>query len=220
MASPRKPKAVATPEAVIEVAAFTYSLESVIEATKEDSFVYTCAAFHNPLIESGDVIVNRTLENESGDFATRATAKHLNQNESTEMTTEQAPATQSTTTSTPVRVFEIKTGEIPASTRRTGGVSAGRKSIYPFDALEVAQYFFVPDAGEKVAVTSMASTVTGANARYAEVVEGQTRVNRKGVTVPVTRQLRKFKLFDGSEMIDGVEVKGAKVFRVPVDTAE
>lgn len=214
MASPRKSKAVATIEAKTEIAEFAYSLESVIAATKEDSFVYTCAAFHDPLIESGDVIVNRTLENESGDFATRATAKHLNQTESTEMTTEQTPAAQSTVTA---RVFEIKSGVIPTSTRRVGGVSAGRKSIYPFDALEISKYFFVPDAGEKLAITSMASTVTGANARYAEVVEGETRVNRKGVTVPVTRQLRKFKLFEGVEVIDGVEVKGAMVFRVPVE---
>jgi len=227
MASPRKSAKAVAQTAVAPT--FAYTLESVIEATVQSGFVYTSPAFHNPLVESGDVEVNPTLENENGEFATRATAKHLPivaqpepEPESITMTETVTQTPAPVAAAAPVRNFEIKLREIPATARKSSGIRAGRSPIYPFDKLCLPETgtsyesFFVADSGEKPAVTSLASTVSGANARYAEVVEGQTRVNRKGKTVPVTRQLRKFKAVEGTEVINGVAVKGAFVFRVPV----
>lgn len=97
---------------------------------------------------------------------------------------------------------------VPKSSRRT------RTSAFPFDKLEVGQSFFVaatearPDPAK-----SLASTVNGANARFSEVVEGETRTNRKGNSVAVTKQLRKFIVRQDTK--DGVA--GARVFRVELD---
>lgn len=181
-----------------------FSLEQVIAATKADSFVYTPAEFHAPLIASGDVEINSEMTDDAGNIATRATQKHLESNPVTQ--TAQKPK------------FEIKTAsELPTRTRASGGNRAGRAPIYPFDQLEVNQYFFVPNDGEKVAAKSLASTVAAANVRHSEEIAGSTRVNRKGNSVVATRQLRRFKVFDTVETIEGVEVKGAKVFRVALD---
>ena len=70
-----------------------------------------------------------------------------------------------------------------------------RTSKYPFDQLEVGQSFFIA-ATEEVPnpMRSYASAVTGANKRFAEEVPGETRVNRKGNTVPLTRQTREFSM--------------------------
>lgn len=229
MASPRKSAKVAPKDAtpaVAEASTFAYTLESVIEATLNGGFVYTSAAFHSPLVESGDVEVNPELVNENGEIATRATAKHLPTVAQPEPETESVQMIEQTATvaatATP-RNFAIKLREMPTITRKSSGIRAGRTPIYPFDQLGLPETgtayesFFVADSGEKSAVTSLASTVSGANARYSVEVEGQTRVNRKGKTVPVTRQLRKFKAVEGVEIVEGVEVKGAFVFRLPVD---
>lgn len=227
MASPRKVASVATP-VVAEAQTFAYSLESVIEATLNSGFVYTSPAFHLSLIESGDVEVNPELVNENGEVATRATAKHLPtvaqpEPESIKMIEQTATVAATVAATATPRNFAIKLREMPTITRKLSGVRAGRTPTYPFDQLGLPETgtayesFFVADSGEKSAVTSLASTVSGANARYAEVVPGEFRVNRKHKTVPVTRQLRKFKAVEGVEIIDGVEVKGAFVFRLPVD---
>lgn len=194
------------------------SLQTVIDATKADGFVYTPASFHDPLIASGDVEINVEMKDEAGNIATRATDKALNT-----VNTQTTPAG----TAAPEKVapkFEIEAGiPIPARTRVAGaGLRAGRTPIYPFDALEIGQSFFVPNVGEKSAAKAMASTVAGANSRYVEVIEGQTRENRKGKTVPATKQLRKFKIFDTErDVTDAAGVvtkqKGARVFRVALD---
>lgn len=230
MASPRKSAKTVAPVAQPEPVTFAYSLESVIEATLNSGFVYTSAEFHNPLIESGDVEVNPELVNENGEVATRATAKHLPavaqpepETESVQMTETSTPAVATVAATATPRNFAIKLREMPTITRKSSSVRAGRTPIYPFDQLGLPESgtayesFFVADSGEKSAVTSLASTVSGANARYSVEIDGQTRVNRKGKTVPVTRQLRKFKAVEGVEIVDGVEVKGAFVFRLPVD---
>lgn len=106
---------------------------------------------------------------------------------------------------------------LPVSEKRT---RAPRGSIYPFDQLGLAdgakfgQSFFVPNTEAKPdAAKALASTISSANARYAEVVAGQTMINRKGREVPATRQLRRF-------IVRSVEengVKGARVWRVAVE---
>lgn len=100
--------------------------------------------------------------------------------------------------------------------KRTGGGRTG--SSYPFDDLAVGQAFFVAATAERPdPARQLGSTVTGANERHSEVIEGETRVNRKGREVPVTRPLRKFEiraLEDGAAF--GPEfagVKGAGIWR-------
>lgn len=204
MASRKNTKAVQPATAAANI-----SLQTVIDATKAGNFVYTSPSFHESLIQSGDVEINPAMTNEAGEVATRATDKAMNMT-----ATQTAPAA-----ATAKPKFEIKTGEIPARVRKAStGLRAGRAPIYPFEQLEINQYFFVPNASEdKPAYKAIASTVAGANARYVEIIPGETRVNRKGKTVDATKQLRKFVAFDTVEAdAEGNEVKGAKVFRVPL----
>lgn len=93
-----------------------------------------------------------------------------------------------------VQIGQIVGGvEMPAAKRAPGG----RQGKFPFDQLEVGQSFFVPDVAgaEKPMSKTMASTVSTANARYAEEIPGETRLNRRTrEQVPATRQTRKFEL--------------------------
>lgn len=205
MASPRNRSAAAKTVA----ADIAFSLAAVIDATKAGGFLYTPAEFHQPLVESGDVEVNAEMvEDGTGNLATRATAKHLESKDAmTEAKTPEAAAKPS---------FVIETVPMPEKKASVSGLRAGRTPIYPFDALEIGQSFFVADkSADKPAFKAMASTVAGANARFTEEIAGQTRVNRKGATVTATKQLRKFKIFDTERTLeDGTVQKGARVFRV------
>lgn len=230
MASPRKTsaaKASAPAAATDTVATGAFSLAAVIAATVAGNFLYTPVAFHAPLIESGDVEVNPDMKDEYGNIATRATTKHVQESnqvtDSTNTAVSQGPAVAAVAKP----VFEVESNvAIPEKVKGAStGLRAGRTPIYPFDALEIGQSFFVPNKGDKSAAKAMASTVAGANARFTEEVEGQTRVNRKNNTVPVTKQLRKFKIFDTERTVtadDGTASvqKGARVFRVALDSAE
>lgn len=206
MATPRKGKPAAT--APFESSAPQITLEHVQDATKAGNIVYTSAEFHTPFIKSGEVEINPSMTDEHGNIATRAIFK-----EETTMTE------TATVAATAKPVFAVESGlAIPDRVRKTGGARAGRTPVYPFDGLEVGGSFFVADkSADKPAVKAMASTVAGANARYSEEVEGQTRINRKGAVVPVTKQLRLFKVFDTHlDPADTTSQKGARVFRVAI----
>lgn len=106
-------------------------------------------------------------------------------------------------TSEPRPTFSLEDDvELPANAAR------GRKTeMYPFEQMKPGQSFFVAATADKPEpAKSLASTVSGATKRYAEVVEGETRTNRKGRTVPVTRETRKF-------VVKAVE-GGARVWRI------
>lgn len=109
-------------------------------------------------------------------------------------------------------MFKIESNiAVPKASKRT------RASAYPFDELEVGQSFFVPATAERPdPAKTMGSTVNGANARFSEEIPGETRTNRKGNVVPATRQLREFIVRPVTEDVDGVEVKGARVWRIEV----
>jgi len=113
--------------------------------------------------------------------------------------------------------FAIEDGVKIPTIKRTGSAT----SIYPFDALEVGQSFFVsatedmPSPGK-----SLASTVSSASKRYA-IENGTRTINRRNkasgemeqVEVPAYDYERKF-------MVRSVEengVKGARVWRVEVE---
>ncbi len=198
----------------------TITLADIVAATKgEQGYMYAPREVLEPLVQSGDVIVNHDEgANEQGWFMAKATSKALG-----------VTAEDSAKTETAKPKFEIESNiVVPERKRNSTGLRAGRTPIYPFDALEIGQSFFVPDADGKSAHKSMASTLSGVNTRYSEEVPGQTRVNRKGATVPATKQTRKYVSFDTDRTIDeklaqstglavGTVQKGARIFRVALD---
>lgn len=98
---------------------------------------------------------------------------------------------------------------------RTRAPSAAK---YPFDSLEIGDSFFIADdeVANGDAYKTMASTISGTNARYSEDT-GKTRPNRKDAskTVAVRKQLRQFEHRRWTE--NGVT--GARVWRVEVDNS-
>lgn len=102
--------------------------------------------------------------------------------------------------------IQIETAAIP-EVKRARGRKPGQCK-YPFDMLEVEtnNSFFIADREEKQAIKTVSPSVAEANRRYSEPIEGETRINRKGNTVPATRQIRKFIV----RKVEG----GARVFRV------
>jgi hypothetical protein len=113
-----------------------------------------------------------------------------------------------------VSKFEIE-ANIPLPTKTRGT----RKSAFPFDALEIGQSFFVPNDNFKSgdAAKSLASTVNNANKQHSEVIEGETKLNRKKREVPVTKQLRQFIVRADVKQTEAGPVEGARVFRVALD---
>lgn len=163
--------------------------------------LYTSPAVHDALVAEGLVEINPTMTNEAGEIATRATQKAIDTMSNTETKTAAPTAAKSGF------VIEDDVAMPTSSGRGRGG------NTYPFDDLEVGQSFFVANTEDKPnAAKSLASTVSSATARYAEVIEGQTKTNRKGETVEATRETRKFvvRAVDESDKGRG---KGARVWR-------
>lgn len=159
--------------------------------------MYTSPDVHASLVEAGLVEINPGMTNEAGEIATRATQKGIDSMNTATNTGTAAPA------SAPVASSFAIEDNVPMPT--TSGRGRGG-NVYPFDALAVGQSFFVPNTEDKPnAAKSLASTVSSATARYAEVVEGQFKTNKKGEQVPVTRETRKF-------VVRSVE-GGARVWR-------
>lgn len=110
--------------------------------------------------------------------------------------------------------------EMPSVKRSGGGGRRAQPEKYEFSKMEEGHSFFVADKEDGTPATkTLASTVSGANERYSEVVEGQTRKNRNGKEVPVRRALRRFVV---RAVADGGPwgfpgVSGAGVWRVPVE---
>jgi len=69
--------------------------------------------------------------------------------------------------------YEIITGAVLPPSKR-GNRGGGAPTQYPFDALEVGQTFFVSNDDKPNAVKKLGSTVSSANARYAEPT-GETK---------------------------------------------
>lgn len=165
-----------------------------------------------PLVEAGLVEINPGMTDENGNVATRATQKGIESldsaatvadNATSEATSATAATGETGETQKVKTMFKIE-DSIPVPTisgRGRGG------NVYPFDALEVGQSFFVPNSEDKPnAAKSLASTVSSATARFAVPSEdGATKTNKKGETVPVMVETRKF-------VVRAVE-GGARVWR-------
>lgn len=171
--------------------------------------VYTSPEVHLPLVEAGLVEINPAMTNENGEVATRATQKGIESLDSAATVADNATSETQTETAVTVTTQKAKTmfkieDTIPVPTisgRGRGG------NVYPFDQLEVGQSFFVAnDESKPKAAKSLASTVSSATARYAvPATDGATKTNKKGETVPVMVETRKF-------VVRSVE-GGARVWR-------
>lgn len=210
MATTRKASRKTAPAvAVAEVGSAT--LEHIVEATLDSSkgFLYTSAAVHTPLAEAGLVEVNPSMANEAGELATRATQKGIDsisnngENQTSETQGEQQPAkTEKVKT-----MFQLEDNVALPSISGRGRTG----TTYPFDAMGIGQSFFVAnDESKPNAAKSLASTVSSATARYAVAsADGATKTNKKGETVPVMVETRKFVV----RSVEENSVKGARVWR-------
>lgn len=181
------------------------SLQSAIAAAAA-GFIYAQKSDVDVFVSAGLVEVNETMTDEHGAVAVRLV-------QSTETATP-AEAVAAPVVAAPK--FAIASGiEIPKVVRQHGS-GAGRQAMYPFESMELNQSFFVAATAEKPnPAKSLASTVTSANSRFAVEIEG-TRINRKGRTVPNTKQEREFTI---RAIADGAPwgfpgVKGAAVWRI------
>lgn len=171
------------------------TLIEAVAATLAGGFTYTIPLQHSQLVKDGLVEVNPAVVDPNGKgIGTRATDAGiaLVQEYEAEQSTGEVKAEPAKTTGK----FVIEDAVPMPKIKRKGGGN----SQYPFDALEFGQSFFVDKAAK-----SLASTVANANLRYAEVIPGQTRINRKGAEVPLTQATRKFEV----RAVDG----GARIWR-------
>lgn len=175
--------------------------------------IYTSPEVHTPLVEQGLVEINPAMVNEAGEIATRATQAGIESLDSGAIVVDNATSEANSETAETGKTEKVKTMfriednvPVPAiSGRGRGG------NVYPFEVLAVGQSFFVANSESKPnAAKSLASTVSSATARYAVPAEdGSTKTNKKGETVPVMVETRKFVVRSVEE--DGV--KGARVWR-------
>lgn len=175
------------------------TLQQIVQATLDNApgYVHAPESEVAELVAQGLVEVNHEIKDSNDNPAVRATQKGIEQMAS-KQTKSATPATENKS------AFAIEDGiEMPAVKRSGLG-----NELYPFDALQVGQSFFVPNSEDKPnAAKSLASTVSSATARYAQQdPNGATRVNRKGVEVPVMVNTRKFRVL----AVEG----GARVWRV------
>lgn len=187
---------------------------ATMATTAEDGsftgFMYAQEKDVAALVKAGHAEVNKEIIDAAGAFAVRASAAGL---EAYKLETAKAAAKAAG--------IEIEEGVPMPEFKRAGGGKKAGSSRYPFDALSAGQSFFVENT-EKMpdAYKSLASSVTAANERHSEVIEGQTRVNRKGATVPATRQLREFKVVRATKTIAATEttpevvLEGCRVYRI------
>lgn len=187
------------------------ALVRIVQATTDETlapehrYTFCDEVVGDWLQKNGYAQMNKEFKNEAGAFAVRATEKGINFQKNKDK--EKQKMSEETTKVE----FVIEEGiEMPASKRGAGGGGIGNK-IYPFEKLEVKQSFFV--AGKEA--KTFAGTVASANKRFSEEVKNEDgsvklRTNRKGKSVPETKQVREFKV--RADTKDGVA--GVRVFRV------
>ena len=200
-------QAPAAPAAVINLAL----LVAIAEATFANSYLHVSAEDVKPLVDQALVIQNPGIADASGALATKTTdagnayltahsaeVAALKASAAPAAAPATQPATPAATAKAKMDIKIVDNFELPAA-RRTGPT---RGESYPFGQLAVGQAFFIPATAEKPnPERSYASTVTSAKDRYATVVEGQMRTNRKGRSVPVVTLTRDFairRLDDGA----------------------
>ena len=177
------------------------------------SGMFVPESVYAPLVEAGLVEINPAMTNENGEVATRATQAGIESLDSGAIVVDNATTEANSETAATGKTEKVKTmfqieNDVPVpaiSGRGRGG------NVYPFEVLAVGQSFFVPNSESKPnAAKSLASTVSSATARYAVPAEdGSTKTNKKGKTVPVMVETRKFVV----RSVEENGVKGARVWR-------
>ena len=158
------------------------------------------------LIEAGQIQVNSSIKSADGKIAARATDALLASQAAGLVAP--APAAVSTT-------YDLQSN-IPMVPSKRGGK---KSEEYPFSKMEIGQSFVVPSTSEYPEPwNTFASTVSSATRRFS-TVGTETKLNRKGESVPVLIPTRKFTLrhvVEGQKYDNGfVEpVTGARVFRI------
>jgi ribosomal protein S19 len=159
-------------------------LPEIVAATtaSETGFTYTDFLIHSPLIGLELVEINEGIVNEAGAVATRATTKGIEK-----VMSETVNTAVATEVATPGFVIE----NIALAPNKRGGRTG--KSVYPFEALEVGQSFFVPaTAKHPEPAKSLASTVSSAMKRFdvPKMLEDGVTQATKEITVPKTGEKR------------------------------
>ena len=176
-------------------------MPKIIKATVAGSYVYTEESVYSVLVKKGFVEINEAITDSNGGFATRAT----------ELGIKEFPLKEE---SKPM--FQIENVPVVPVKRKRSGVG----SIYPFDALEVGQSFFVPASADKPEPwKSMASTIGSAMRRFAvpemdatgaPVMRTVAKGPAAGSVVPKTVNTRIF-ISAEDTLADGT--KGARIGR-------
>lgn len=169
----------------------THWLKMLFKHSQEAGFAFRKPEeLHHPE-KAGFIEVNRDIVDDLDTmFACRLTKSGLDFAGLTTKAEEPKPAKSERTKN--MTDITIETGiEIPTGKGKRGRKMQGSK--YPFDSLEVDQSFFIADGEtEGSAYKRVYPSVSAANERYAEVVPGEMRINRKGREVPVLKLTRKF----------------------------
>lgn len=165
----------------------TALLETIFAATNNGGYEFASGKDQKALLDAGLVEANAAIDNGQGGTATRTT--DAGNNYVNELYANKQNAGDQVEQVAEKPSFAIVADvAIPSVTRNR--VS---QSIYPFDALEVNQSFFVPVSEDKPEpAKSLASTVTSANDRYSYEIDGEFETNRKGETVPKKGYNRRF----------------------------
>lgn len=182
-----------------------------------NGWVVLSAPATKALIEGGYIEVKEDLTNENGEVAARVTdagrAYAANGQASSDSASLESGSTTEVADAKPRKTGSFVIEDDVPMPPRSRAVGA---TLYPFEDLEVGKSFFVADTdvASGDAFKSLASTITTANGKYAEVVPGEFRPHKRDASkqVPVTRQTRKFE----QRRMDKDGVKGTRVFRVEV----
>lgn len=176
----------------------TELLEHLYKIRNDDPcYGFTSKKEHGELLEAGYVEVDPDCHNGKNGFA-RKIATHITETgvkyfekefgiveEISDIETVEKKVTKIKPKEKSKMSFEIKTAShIPPVIRKY----SPRESKYPFDQLEVNQYFEVE--GDDV-VRKIQSAMAAANKRWSEETN-EMKVGRKGGEVPVRKPIRKF----------------------------
>jgi hypothetical protein len=138
----------------------------------------------NELVEAGRIQVNPSIKSEDGKIAARATDAVL-------AAAQAAPAGPVAPAPVAVSTTYNLQSDIPMAPSKRGGK---KSEEYPFSKMEIGQSFVVPSTPEYPEPwNTFASTVSSATRRFS-TVGTETKLNRKGESVPVLIPTRKFTL--------------------------
>lgn len=152
-------------------------LRAIANASAANTVVYVDAPNGKPLLDAGYITVDMNNKDAEGKIAatiTDAGVTFLNGQGV------QQPAGKSVSHAS----FQVQTAKIELPKIKRGGSHGGAPTKYPFDTLEVGQFFFVAnsavDKGD--AVKTLGSAAGAANQRYSEPVVENGVVKMKQVT--------------------------------------